>query len=39
VGGGEGIPGVIGVKAIHLQKPDERKKPFKEDQLYTRYRG
>ena len=32
--GREGIPGVIGVKAIHLQKPDERKKPFKEDQLY-----
>lgn len=32
--GPQGIPGVIGAKAIHLQKPDERKKPFEEDQLY-----
>lgn len=32
--GPQGIPGVIGVKAIHLQKEDERKKPFEVDQLY-----
>ncbi|UOF89719.1 M42 family metallopeptidase [Fodinisporobacter ferrooxydans] len=28
------IPGVIGAKAIHLQTPDERKKPLPIDQLY-----
>ena len=32
--GPEKIPGVIGAKAIHLQKPEERKKPFAADQLY-----
>lgn len=32
--GREKIPGVIGAKAIHLQKPEERKKPFAADQLY-----
>lgn len=32
--GPEGIPGVIGAKAIHLQKAAERKKPFESDQLY-----
>ncbi len=32
--GGEGIPGVIGSKAIHLQKASERRKPFELDQLY-----
>lgn len=26
--GPQGIPGVIGTKAIHLQEPDERTKPF-----------
>ena len=31
--GPEGIPGVIGAKAIHLQKAAERK-PFESDQLY-----
>ena len=28
------IPGVIGCKAIHLQKPEERKKPYTREQLY-----
>jgi putative aminopeptidase FrvX len=28
------IPGVIGAKAIHLQTPDERKKPLTIEQLY-----
>ncbi|RQD77651.1 MAG: M42 family peptidase [Candidatus Syntrophonatronum acetioxidans] len=28
------IPGVIGAKAIHLQKPEERKKSIKSDELY-----
>ena len=32
--GPEKIPGVIGAKAIHLQKPEERKKPFAAEQLY-----
>ncbi|WP_129600205.1 M42 family metallopeptidase [Anaerophilus nitritogenes] len=32
--GTEKIKGVIGAKAIHLQKPDERKKALKHDQLY-----
>ncbi len=32
--GNDGIPGVIGSKAIHLQKPGERQKPFEVDQLY-----
>ncbi|WP_053955193.1 M42 family metallopeptidase [Inediibacterium massiliense] len=32
--GKEKIKGVIGAKAIHLQKPDERKKALKHDQLY-----
>ena len=32
--GEEQIPGVIGSKAIHLQKPEERQKPFELDQLY-----
>lgn len=32
--GPEAIPGVIGAKAIHLQKRDERKKPLEMDQLY-----
>lgn len=32
--GDDGIPGVIGSKAIHLQKPEERQKPFELDQLY-----
>ncbi|MGI6097937.1 MAG: M42 family metallopeptidase [Dethiobacteria bacterium] len=32
--GVENIPGVIGVKAVHLQKPDERKKTLKTNQLY-----
>ncbi len=31
--GPDAIPGVIGVKAVHLQKPGERRKPFTEDQL------
>jgi tetrahedral aminopeptidase len=32
--GPRGVPGVIGAKAVHLQKPGERKKPYEEDQLY-----
>lgn len=32
--GEKGIPGVIGSKAIHLQKPEERRKPMDLDQLY-----
>ncbi|HOB86102.1 MAG TPA: M42 family metallopeptidase [Bacillota bacterium] len=32
--GREGIPGVIGSKAIHLQKPDERRKPYQLEQLF-----
>lgn len=32
--GPDRIPGVIGAKAIHLQKAEERKKPLEEDQLY-----
>ncbi len=32
--GNEGIPGVIGSKAIHLQKREEWQKPFELDQLY-----
>ena len=28
------IPGVIGCKAIHLQKPEERKQPYTLEQLY-----
>ncbi len=28
------IPGVIGAKAIHLQKPEERKKSLKTEELY-----
>ncbi|OCL26436.1 peptidase M42 [Orenia metallireducens] len=32
--GEDKIPGVIGAKAIHLQKPDERKKPLDYKQLY-----
>jgi endoglucanase len=32
--GKDKIPGVIGAKAIHLQKPDERKKPLDYKQLY-----
>ena len=32
--GPERIPGVIGAKAIHLQKAAERKKPLELDQLY-----
>ena len=28
------VPGVIGAKAIHLQKPHERKKPLEVEQLY-----
>ncbi len=32
--GDDRIPGVIGSKAIHLQKPEERLKPFELDQLY-----
>lgn len=32
--GKEKIPGVIGSKAIHLQKPDERKKPIPIEKLY-----
>lgn len=31
--GPEGIPGVIGAKAVHLQKPGERQKPYEADQL------
>ncbi len=32
--GEKSIPGVIGSKAIHLQKPEERRKPIDLDQLY-----
>jgi len=32
--GRDSVPGVIGAKAIHLQKPDERKKPIPEDDLF-----
>lgn len=32
--GKEEVPGVIGAKAIHLQKADERKKALEIDQLY-----
>ncbi len=32
--GNEGIPGVIGSKAIHLQKREEWQKPFELEQLY-----
>lgn len=32
--GDDAIPGVIGSKAIHLQKPGERGKPFELDELY-----
>jgi endoglucanase len=28
------VPGVIGGKPIHLQEPDERKKPFRPENLY-----
>ncbi len=31
--GPESIPGVIGAKAVHLQKPGERQKPYTEEQL------
>ena len=31
--GDEKIPGIIGAKAIHLQRPEERKKPFEVDTL------
>lgn len=32
--GRQGIAGVIGAKAVHLQKPEERKKPFEREQLF-----
>lgn len=32
--GNGGIPGVIGSKAIHLQKPEERKQAFNIEELY-----
>lgn len=32
--GKDKIPGIIGAKAVHLQKPEERKKNFKVDQLF-----
>jgi len=32
--GANNIPGVIGSKAVHLQKPDERKKVLSMDELY-----
>lgn len=32
--GARQLPGVIGCKAIHLQKPEERKKPYTLEQLY-----
>lgn len=32
--GENAVPGVIGCKAIHLQKPGERKKPYEESHLY-----
>lgn len=31
--GPQGIPGVIGAKAVHLQKPGERKKPYRLEHL------
>ncbi|NLP37068.1 MAG: M42 family metallopeptidase [Firmicutes bacterium] len=33
--GNNHVPGVIGAKAIHLQKPHERKKPLEIEQLYV----
>ena len=33
--GNNHVPGVIGAKAIHLQKPQERKKPHEIDNLYN----
>ncbi len=32
--GKDKIPGIIGGKAIHLQKPEERRKPYQTDNLY-----
>ena len=32
--GKDGIPGVIGVKAIHLQEPDERNQVIKQKQMF-----
>jgi tetrahedral aminopeptidase len=32
--GKEGLPGVIGVKPVHLQKKNEQENPFKADSLY-----
>ena len=32
--GPQKIPGVIGAKAVHLQKPEERKKSLKAEELY-----
>ncbi|MEW5785805.1 MAG: M42 family peptidase [Bacillota bacterium] len=32
--GAQGIPGVIGAKAIHLQKPGERNKPYEVEDMY-----
>ena len=32
--GAEGIPGVIGAKPIHLQQPDERRKPIPLSQMF-----
>lgn len=32
--GPQGIPGVIGTRAVHLQKPGERKKPYEIEHLY-----
>ncbi|HZJ82845.1 MAG TPA: M42 family metallopeptidase [Clostridia bacterium] len=32
--GDNDLPGVLGIKAIHLQEPEERKKAVKADQMY-----
>ncbi len=32
--GPKGLPGVIGAKPIHLQKPGEQKKPYEEESLF-----
>lgn len=32
--GPNSVPGVLGIKAIHLQEPEERQKAVKEDQMY-----
>lgn len=32
--GPEGVPGVIGAKAIHLKKPSERNKPVPREEMY-----